>query len=341
MSNLVRAIYFSVWFVVVLVTCALMGVLPSLAFALWFAVFYLTLALPVRTLRLTAFAVFFFVGLLLVSHATLVVQLIVGVVLPPMYSNAGAFAHYVLLAPISEEAAKLGSLVLVLLVWKWTGARIAFGATDLMLVGLAIGIGLNLFEDMFMVNAPIRTPGLLTNIFVPWTEMQVTRGRPDIVTLNHAASTAFIGLALGWSRYLPKLVRYLPVLGVWLWMIWGHALYNGQDLLERGNIVFFTAPLTWITPWVFFLAVLATIVFEWFVLHRRVTGIEKNYHQQLWQTLRSGFSLQRILPSLREHNLLRHLAYTRVWLRAYPSDRAKSEKYLHQLVTNLDNATIR
>jgi len=57
------------------------------------------------------------------------------------------------------------------LLWKWTGARIAYGATDLMLVGLAIGIGLNVFEDMFLANATVETPGIVTNILVPWTEL--------------------------------------------------------------------------------------------------------------------------------------------------------------------------
>ncbi len=329
MSNIIRAIYFGIWFVVVLISYALLGVLPALANALWFAAFYLLITLPVRSLRVLAFAVFFFVGLLIISHATLVSQLIIGIVLPPMWSNDGRFVHLALLAPITEETAKLFSVALVLLLWKLTGARIAFGATDLMLVGLAIGIGLNVFEDMFLPNAKIQTPGIITNILVPGTELQVTRGRPDIVFIGHAASTAFVALALGWSRYLPKLVRYLPALGVWVWMIWTHALYNGQDLLDRGHIVFFTAPLTWITPWMFFLAVLATIGFEFVLLHRRVTDVEK----QLGQTRPRS-----ILRWLEKHNLQRHLAYARVWLRGNPQDREKAERYLNRVVVRLQRA---
>jgi len=329
MTNIIRAIYFAIWFVVVLVSYALLGVLPALANALWFAAFYLLITLPVRSLRVLAFAVLFFIGLLIVSHATLLIQLAVGSLLPPMYSSAGEFAHLALLAPITEETAKLFSVALVLLLWKLTGARIAYGATDLMLVGLAIGIGLNVFEDMFLPNAKTATPGIVTSILVPWTELQATRGRPDIVFIGHAASTAFIALALGWSRYLPKLVRYLPALGVWAWMIWTHALYNGQDLLDRGHIVFFTAPLTWITPWVFFLAVLATIAFEFVVLHQRVTDVEK----QIGQTRPRS-----ILRWLEKHNLQRHLAYARVWLRGHPQDREKVDKYLNRVVARLQRA---
>jgi RsiW-degrading membrane proteinase PrsW (M82 family) len=329
MSNVIRAIYFAIWFVIVLVSYALLGVLPALANALWFAAFYLLLTLPVRTVRVLTFAVFFFVGLLIVSHATLILQIIVGVVLPPMYSNTGKFVHLVLLAPITEETAKFFSIALVLLIWKLTGARIAFGATDLMLVGLAIGIGLNVFEDMFIANAKIQTPGIVTNILVPWSELQVTRGRPDIVFIGHAASTAFIALALGWSRYLPKLVRYLPALGVWVWMIWTHALYNGQDLLDRGHVVFFTAPLSWITPYVFFLAVLATIGFEFVVLRYRVTNLEKNFGERRAQ----GWTRW-----LEKDNLQRHLAYARVWLRGNAHDREKVSRYLTRVVARLERA---
>jgi len=143
MSNLVRAIYFGIWFIVVLISYALLGVLPALANALWFAAFYLLITLPVRSLRVLAFAVFSFIGLLIVSHATLISQLVLGIILPPMWSNDGKFVHLVLLSPVTEETAKLLSVALVLLIWKRTGAHIAYGATDLMLIGLAIGIGLN------------------------------------------------------------------------------------------------------------------------------------------------------------------------------------------------------
>jgi RsiW-degrading membrane proteinase PrsW (M82 family) len=330
MSRINRAIYIAVWFIIVLITFARLEVLPALATALWFTAFYLLLTLPVRSLRIASFAMFFFIGLLLVSHATLVLQLIFGFILPPMYSSSGKFMHYVLLAPISEELAKLSAAVVVLLIWKRTGARIAYGATDLMLVGLAVGIGLNVFEDMFMGSVKMITPGGITNILVPWTEMQVTRGRPDIVTLNHAASTAFVALALGWSRYLPKIIRYLPAFCVLLWMTWCHALYNGQDLLDRGNPAFITAPLTWITPYIFFLAVIATIAFEFFVLYVHATEIER----KLGQAKTSG-----ILAWFDQNCLLRHMAYARVWLRGNPQDREKATRYLNRLTARLLHAT--
>jgi hypothetical protein len=333
MSLITRVIYFIVWFIIILVSYALLGVLPALAKALWFAALYLLITLPVRSLRLLSFAVFFFIGLLVVSHATLLTQLAIGIFLPPMYSSAGGFARLVLVAPITEETAKLVTVVLVLLIWRLTGARIAFGASDLMLVGLAIGIGLNVFEDMFLPNVKLTTPGIISDILVPWTEEQVTRGRPDIVFIGHAASAAFIGLALGWSRYLPLLLRYLPALFVWVWMMWCHALYNGQDLIARGHFVFLTAPLTWITPYVFVLTVVATIAFESIVLHRRVTDVERNLGQRLQQARGRGW-----LRWLENHNLLRHLAYVRVWLRANPKDREKVGRYLNRVVARVERA---
>lgn len=337
MSNTIRLIYFSVWLTIIVGLHFAMGVLPALVTAIWCATLYLILTMPVRTVRISAFALLFFAGLILVSHLTLLFQFIFSsVFLPPLWSNDGRYLHTVFLAPISEEFAKLLSVVLLVVIWKWTGGRIAFGAMDLMLCGLAVGIGLNLFEDMLIGPSKMGHPGFITTLLVPGTELQATRGRPDIVFIGHAASTAFIGLALGWSRYLPKLVRYIPVLVVWLWMIWCHALYNGQDQFPREAWVFVTAPLTWISPWVFFLAILATIVFEWITLHHHVTDVEKNYRQRLRQAVRSGFSLQRILPSLREHNLLRQLAYARVWLRSNPQDRDQVTKYVRRLVARLE-----
>ena len=339
MSNKIRFIYFAVWFLVILILHFVMGVLASLLMFIWCAALYLMLATPVRTLRLSAFALLFFTGLILVSHLTLLFQVIfANLFLPPLWSNDGKFLHVVFLAPISEEIAKLVSVGMLLVIWKITGGRITFGAIDMMLCGLGIGIGLNLFESMLIGTSRAPDPGWMTNLLVPTTELQITRGRPDIVFVGHSISTAFIGLALGWSRYLPKLVRYIPVLAVWVWMIWCHALYNGQDLFDRGNIVFFTAPLTWITPWVFLFAVLATIAFEGVVLHYRMTDVEKTYRQRLWQSLRSGLAVQRISQSLRDHTMLRQLAYARVWLRANPNDRNKSEKYLANLVANLETS---
>ncbi|MBI5653737.1 MAG: PrsW family intramembrane metalloprotease [Chloroflexi bacterium] len=312
MSLAIRFAYAGVWFIVVVITFLVMGVLPSLFKAIWFAAFYLTLTLPARTLRVSSFGLLFFAGLLVVSHLTLAFQFtFTSLFLPPLWSNDGRFWHTVFLAPITEEFAKLAALLILLLIWKINRARLAFGATDVMLCGLAIGIGLNMFEDMLIGSATITTPGIVTNILVPWTEMQTARGRPDVVFIGHAASAAFIGLALGWARYLPRVIRYLPTLLVWLWMIWSHALYNGQDEFARGHLVFFTAPLTWITPYIFFIAASATAAFEAFLLHYRVTPVEYR-------------------------NLTRRLAYARLWLRRHPRDRAQAERGVTGIIAALE-----
>ncbi len=107
MTNRVRAMYFGIWCVVVVVSYALLGVLPALGKALWIAALYLLLTLPVRSLRVLAFVVFFFVGLIAVSHVMLLSEVFVGGALSPMGSRGGEHAHVVLLAPISEETVKL------------------------------------------------------------------------------------------------------------------------------------------------------------------------------------------------------------------------------------------
>ena len=331
LSNRVRLIYFAVWCVVVLASYALLGVLPVAARAVWFALLYLLLTWPVRSLRVLAFSVFFFIGLFVVSHLTLLVQLLIGSALPPTYSRDGEFAHVILMAPITEETAKLAAVGIVLLIWQRTGARVGFGASDLMLVGLAIGIGMNVFEDTFIGAADIKTPGPVTDILVPWTEMQITRGRPDVVFIGHAAGAAFIGLALGWSRYLRGAVRYAPALVVWLWMIYIHALYNGQDWFERGHVVFVGAPLTWVAPYVFFVAVLATIIYEFLMLRRGVTAYEKEV---------AGRRPVGWLRRLEKSSLQRHLAYAREWLRRNPQDRDAVRPYLSRLVVRLNRVTV-
>jgi hypothetical protein len=102
---------------------------------------------------------------------------------------------------------------------------------------------------------------------------------------------------------------------------------NGQDWFDRGHIVFLTAPLTWIAPYVFFVAVLATIGYEFVLLRRGVTDFEK----QLAGRRTAGW-----LDRLDTLNLQRHLACARLWLRCNPQDRETAQPYLNRLVVRLD-----
>ncbi len=62
---------------------------------------------------------------------------------------------------------------------------------------MATGIGMNVFEDMFIPDAQIKTPALVTDILMPWTEMEVVRGQPAVIFIGQAASAALIAPAVG------------------------------------------------------------------------------------------------------------------------------------------------
>jgi RsiW-degrading membrane proteinase PrsW (M82 family) len=343
MSLKTRLIYLAVWIVVVVAVHLLLDVGPALGKALLIVGLYLLLTWPVRALPLSSFFLLFFLGLLVVSHVTVLLQfLIKGVFLPPMWSNEGIFMDNVFLAPISEEILKLLPLLL-LLIRKRTRARTAFGATDLMLCGLAIGTGFHLFEDVLIgpIEVPTAGPVLGGLPLVPGVEKQVVRGRPDVVFMGHAAGTAFMGLALGWSRYLKKSWRYVPVLVVWVWMMWCHAMYNGSDAFSRESWVFVTAPLTRLAPWVFLLAVVSTVIFEWTRLRCGVTSVEQKYKERLRQLLPGWPSgqlvwLDRWWRWLLCRDLVRQIGYVRLWLRAQPGDRQAVEEHMMGILPELE-----
>jgi RsiW-degrading membrane proteinase PrsW (M82 family) len=343
MSLKTRLIYLAVWAVVALAVHLLLGVAPALVKFLLILALYLLLTWPVRALPLSSFALLFFGGLLVVSHVTVLLQFIIkGIFLPPMWSNEGQYLDSVFLAPISEELLKLLPLV-ILLVRSQTRTRTAFGASDLMLCGLAIGAGFNLFEDVLIgpIDIPAAGPVVAGIPLVPWAETQVVRGRPDIVFMGHAAGTAFMGLALGWSRYLKKPLRYVPVVVVLVWMIWGHAMYNGSDAFDRDAWVFVTAPLTRLAPWAFLLTAVGTAAFEWTLLRRGVTSVEENYQRGLRQALpgwpKDGLVwLKRWWLWLLCRDLIRQLAYVRLWLRAHPVDKRIAEEHILAIVPELE-----
>ncbi len=348
MSLKTRLIYLAIWAVVVVAVHLLLGVGPALGRALLIVTLYLLLTWAVRAVPLSSLFLLFFLGLLVVSHVTVLLQfLIKGIFLPPSWSNEGRFLDNVFLAPISEEILKLLPVVL-LLIWRKTRVRTAFGATDLMLCGLAVGVGFHLFEDVLVgpIEVPTAGPSLGGLPLVPGVERQVVRGRPDVVFIGHAAGTAFTGLALGWSRYLKKRWRYVPVSVALVWMMWCHAMYNGSDFFPRGSWVFVTAPLTRLTPWVFLPAVVATVVFEWIRLRQGVTSVEQGYKQRLRQVLpgrpKDGLMwLDRWWHWLLCRDLVRQLGYARLWLRAQPDDRETVKTHVLGIIPELEEGLAR
>ncbi len=345
MSAKTRLIYLAVWAVVTIIVHVLMGVGATLATAAFCALLYLALTWPVRSVPLHSLALLFFAGLLVVSHATVLLQFAVKwLLLPPTWSNEGRFWGSDVLAPVSEEIMKLLPVALILL-WRRRRGATLFGATDLMLCGLMVGIGFNLFEDVVKGAAKLAGitpagPMIAGTPLVPWAEVQSARGRPEIVYLGHAAGTAFMALALGWSRYLRGTWRYVPVAVAWALMTWSHALYNGITDIERTSLVWITAPLTQITPYVFLIAVIGTIIFEWLRLCDRVPAAEQSYRQRLAQA-RPGFPngltwLERFWGWLLCHDLLRQIGYARLRLHAEPGARRFVEAHVPGVMAELE-----
>ncbi len=347
MSLKTRLIYLAVWVVVAVAIHLLMGVGPSLGKAVLFAVAFLLITWPVRSAPLHTLALLFFAGLLVVSHVTVLLQFAVKwLLLPPTWSNAGRFWGSDVLAPISEELMRLLPLVLILLWRKRRGATL-FGATDFMLCGLMIGIGFNLFEDMMKGPEKLAAINMAGPVvggvpLVPWTEVQSARGRPEIVYLGHAAAAAFMGLALGWSRYLKGKVRYIPVVVALIWAIWGHALYNGITDISRTSPVWITAPLLQIAPYVFLVAVIGTIVFEWLRLRERLPDAEQTFRQRL-RAARPGLAgdallwLDRLWSWLLCRDLVRQIGYARLRLRVAPEEQPAVTRHVPAVMAELDD----
>lgn len=345
MSLKTRLIYLAVWAVITVIVHVVMGVGSTLATAVFCAALFLILTWPARSVPLNSLVLLFFGGLLVVSHATVLLQFAVkGLFLPPTWSNEGRFWGSDVLAPVSEELMKLLPVVLILL-WRKRRGAILFGATDLMLCGLMIGIGFNVFEDV--MKGPAKLAGIMPAgptiagfPLVPWAEVQSARGRPEIVYLGHAAGTALMALALGWSRYLIGAWRYVPVMAAWALMTWSHALYNGITDIARESPVWVTAPLTQITPYLFLVAVIGTIIFEWIRLRQDVPAVEQRYRQRL-ALMRPGFPselawLERLWNWLLCHDLVRQIGYARLRLRTEPGARAAVEAHVPAVMTELE-----
>ena len=351
MSLKTRLIYLAIWVVVTVAVHLLMGVGPSLGKAVLFAVAFLLITWPVRSAPLHTLALLFFAGLLVVSHVTVLLQFAIkGLFLPPIWSNEGQFLGSVVLAPISEEIMKLLPLVLLLL-WRKRRGAMLFGATDFMLCGLMIGIGFNLFEDVMKGPEKLAAINMAAPVvgdvpLVPWAEVQSARGQPDIVYLGHAAATAFMGLALGWSRYLKGKVRYIPVVVALIWAIWGHALYNGITDISRTSPVWITAPLLQIAPYVFLVAVIGTIVFEWLWLRERLPGAEQTFRQR-HRAARPGLAggaliwLDRFWSWLLCRDLVRQIGYARLRLRVAPEEQPAVTRHVPAVMSELDDRLVR
>ncbi len=193
-----------------------------------------------------------------------------------------------LFVPLLEESLKIG-LVLLLMTLPWWRYRWTVGASDLLVLGAAVGAGFSFAEDSwralgnsFAANAVWtahrETPHWGWLYCFPSLEAKMFLGvgrrdpHPVPYYLGHAGATAFLALAIGASRlwgHRRRLLRWSPLV-VWLWIMIDHGLYN---LLDRTDTL--AAPWGWLyaadgggqaSTWVLYLAIAATMAGEWRLL---------------------------------------------------------------------------
>lgn len=169
-------------------------------------------------------------------------------------------------APLTEEPLKILPLLLLLVVLPWRG-RWSSGASDLMVLGIALGSGFGFVEDSLWRTRSYGDAIGIHVLGIPLTPD--ARGH----FIGHGAASGFICLAIGWwiwmSRWkLLRVIAPLPALFVTFWMIVDHGLWNySTSSMDR-----FTA---WIwrldgsgraAPYLFVGAAFVTMFVEWFVL---------------------------------------------------------------------------
>lgn len=204
----------------------------------------------------------------------------------------------VVIAAVTEELLKIAPLV-ILLSFPRLPFRYAYGASDLMICGAALGAGFGyvefLFGDwqVFPVPATPRIFGfpIFNDSFWGF--------------IGHGGSTALIGLTIGWLMYALRWKKFLMFgwLAVGLatyWMMVDHGLGNYQQNVYSDD---WPAPVRWmwtldrrgtLSPYVALILILATMLVErvllWRVLRPLPRARWKQCGRYIIQPLRSGLS---------------------------------------------------
>jgi RsiW-degrading membrane proteinase PrsW (M82 family) len=259
----------------------LLKVWPAIVFPLSFLAAMLVITAANRTLPLRWVAVSFMYG------ATLVPFLAVLAAWP--FNAALGFEtpfRNSVVVPGVEETVKLLPLLLLLLPRRWRFAR-TLGITDVMIVGLAIGAGFMLWEDVllgfypggvgrqsateFLLRAHADTPHLGPLYAFPTMDV----GTDNTAFIGHAAGTGYVALAIGVARFART--RF----GRWAWLlpvaVWGavaaeHGLFN--YVIDRGaatglaRLLYSLGAYGRLSSYAFYLAVAVALVAERMLLWR-------------------------------------------------------------------------
>jgi|GEM_PF-5250026 len=222
---------------VLLFGCVVLLLITKTGAALLFPAYFLVAMLIVtvfnRTLPLRWVVLFFIYGATIVPFLTLVLAWLIKLV----FGRESMFSGVVLI-PILEETLKLLPLLVFLVPKRWR-FRWTVGATDLMILGAAIGGGFALHEDTLLGFIPrysqtsaeflLKTHGAAPHLgpFYLFPSMDI--GTANTAYIGHTAATAFVGLTIGLARFLIGrlgTVAWVLPLGAWTWIVFDHGLFN-------------------------------------------------------------------------------------------------------------------
>ncbi len=152
--------------------------------------------------------------------------------------------------PLVEEALKVAPLLILLVSRRWR-YRATVGASDLLLLGAALGAGVAFYEDAlrgwipgFSANAILEVHrasphrGLL--YLFPHMSVQASVGTASAAFIGHAGAAALMGLTLGLARLLRGRLGRVPSwilpLVAWGWSVFDHAVYNVVSGVSTGQV---------------------------------------------------------------------------------------------------------
>lgn len=273
--NLYTLAYFLVY------GCFLLLLLPKTGPALLFPAYFVAMMLAVtvvnRSLPLRWIAFCFIYGSTIVVFAVLILAWPID----RIFGLDSLFRGAVLI-PMLEETVKILPLLVFL---AWTGWRFRWtaGASDLMALGAALGAGYTLVEDTLLgymgrISAAdylLQSHGAAPHLGPLYLFPSMDIGTAGTAFMGHAATTAFVALALGLARLLAgrlgKAAWALPV-AAWFWVVVEHGLFNYvADVGRLDGLVKFIYTLDAkgrLASIVFYLLLVGVIIFERVILRR-------------------------------------------------------------------------
>lgn len=233
--------------------------------ALWTAVAFIAPLVLIGSLTRTVS--FRLLGwLILMGAAAMAVSYLGGALFSVFVKSPTAPIRDFIIPPM-EEILKLGPVLLILWRRRRTGTW-TFGATDLLLMGAATGLGFGIVEDAYVRHSREGWAGQIA--LMPITE--IISGR---LIVGHAIWSAMAGATVGlglWLRHRPRPAILVGISGI-AWSTLDHIRTNaaptGRDSPSAisGLLTSITAN-GWLALWIFLALVLATILIDVYVVRR-------------------------------------------------------------------------